>query len=45
MQFCLLLAFRELEALTRLGLAVFLTLDHAAVAGQEAFRFNGATQC
>lgn len=27
------LTLRELEALTRLGLAVFLTLDHAAVAG------------
>jgi hypothetical protein len=31
------LTFRELEALTRLGLTVFLTLDHTAVAGQEAF--------
>ena len=38
------LAFRELEALARLRLAVFLALDDAAVAGQIAFGFDRAAQ-
>ena len=38
------LTLRELEALTRLGLAVFLTLNNAAIAGQEAFRLHSAAQ-
>src|SRR3546814_14122985 len=38
------LALRELEAAAGLGLAVFLTLDGAAVAGQEAGRLDRAAQ-
>ena len=38
------LAFRELEALARLCLAVFLALDDAAVAGQIAFGLDCAAQ-
>src|SRR4029079_8251045 len=34
------LALRELEAAASLGPAVLLALDHAAVAGQEAFAFH-----
>src|SRR6185312_2924134 len=37
-------AFRELEAASCLGLAVFLALDDAAVAGQEALRLQGGTK-
>ena len=39
------LAFRELEAAARFRLAVFLTLDDARVAGQEAFFFQKGTKC
>src|SRR5438874_11696797 len=37
-------AFRELERTPRLGPAVFLALDHAAVARQEAAALERATQ-
>src|SRR5205085_6955212 len=38
------LALGELEAAPRLGLAVLLALDHAAVAGEEAAALERATQ-
>src|SRR3546814_12664713 len=38
------LTLRELEAAAGLGLAVFLTLDGAAVAGQEAGRLDRAAK-
>ena len=38
------LTLRELEALTGLGLAVLLTLHHAAVAGKEAALFQNTAQ-
>src|SRR6478752_9587182 len=37
-------ALRELEALARLGAAVLLALDHAAVAGEEAGGLDRAAQ-
>src|SRR5882672_6813832 len=37
-------ALRELERAPRLGLAVFLALDHAAVAGEEAAVLEHAAQ-
>src|SRR3546814_11523656 len=38
------LALRELEAAARLGLAVLLALDRAAVAGKEARRLDRCAQ-
>src|ERR1700726_3781863 len=38
------LPLRELEASARFGLAVFLALDHARVAGDEAAALEHATQ-
>jgi hypothetical protein len=38
------LPLRELERAPRLGLAVLLALDHAAIAGEEAALFQDAAQ-